>query len=68
LTGRAVLLGENGADGADGEDRLAAAALLLHVARADAVLSAPEGQRLVALVGSREPSTVFCHVIRQRRG
>ena len=64
LTGRAVLRGGNGAED---EDRLAAAALLVQVARADGVLSAPERQRLVALVGSREPSTVVCHVIRQRR-
>jgi uncharacterized tellurite resistance protein B-like protein len=50
LTRRAVLPGENGADD---EDRLVAAALLVHVARADGVLSDPERQRLLALVGSR---------------
>ena len=64
LTERAV---HRGGKGVEDEDRLAAVALLVQVARADGVLSAPERQRLVALVGSRETSTVVCHVIRQRR-
>jgi uncharacterized tellurite resistance protein B-like protein len=50
LTGRASPSAD---DGADDPDHLAAAALLVHVARADGFLNDPERQRLVALLGRR---------------
>ena len=50
LAGRAAAPGE---DDAGDEERLAAAALLVHVARADGVLHDAERTRLVALVGDR---------------
>jgi uncharacterized tellurite resistance protein B-like protein len=50
LAGRAS---RSAGDGADDPDHLAAAALLVHVARVDGILNEPERQRLADLLGRR---------------